>query len=377
MRLLFVDDDQEYLNWVESSLEEFKDEWELVFVGSGMAALKEIERAPFCAVISALHMPDMDGAMLLRKVRDEHPDVVRIVMSDTMKDDAPLRATAVAHQFVLKRCEMDELLRVIFRSCELHALIRGAEVCVLVEKIGDLPVQPKIYGQLMLALGDPGMGLGDVGEIVEKDVAISAKLLAMANSSRFPMRTELQTVQHAISFMGARMVASVVLSLEVAAAFPVAKHTEFSLDSFNDHSSLVGVIARDMFENDRLQGDDAFVAGMMHDVGKLMMASRLPRERELVDVPGSVVTHGALGALLLSDWGFRYPVVQGVAFHHEPSIADDRLGIATALHVADAIAHEIEGKVSAAEELLDMDHLELIAVDSMVDRCRHMAAELI
>ena len=118
-RILFVDDQQQVLDSLRDALRPQRHEWEMLFATSGADALAELERAPCDVVVSDMRMPGMDGAALLGHVEHSHPAAIRIVLSGSTEREVVMRAAAVAHRLLAKPCDVEELVRVVTRSCAL------------------------------------------------------------------------------------------------------------------------------------------------------------------------------------------------------------------------------------------------------------------
>jgi len=124
-RILFVDDEPAVLDGLRNVLRKDRSRWEMVFVGGGEAALEELKKSPFDVVVSDMRMPGMDGAQLLRRVKDDYPAIVRIVLSGHAWPEAVANVLPVVNQFVAKPCDVTTLQAVIERGCQLRALLEN------------------------------------------------------------------------------------------------------------------------------------------------------------------------------------------------------------------------------------------------------------
>ena len=117
IRVLFVDDETHVLESLRDALRPWRRELTMAFAADGPTALEEVAREPYDAVVSDMRMPGMDGAELLREVQRVQPATVRIVLSGYAEIESVARAATVAHRFLSKPCDVDELVSVIGRSC--------------------------------------------------------------------------------------------------------------------------------------------------------------------------------------------------------------------------------------------------------------------
>ena len=273
MKILFVDDEPNVLQGITRSLFHLADEWDIETAESGSEALEMLEDELFDVVVTDMRMPGMDGAAVLQEGHKSFPNVVRIVLSGQAELDATLRVVPVAHQFLTKPCQADVLQEVVERACHLHSLLNNDSLRQMVGHVKNLPAVPRVYAELTQALTKPDTGVGDVADIVSTDPAMCAKALQLVNSSFFANAMPITDPRQAVVRLGIRMVKALALMVEVfgSSGSPL-KARSCSLEAEQRHALQVGAIARSLYD-DRLMADDAFMAGMLHDVGKLIMAA--------------------------------------------------------------------------------------------------------
>jgi len=383
MRILFVDDERRVLEGIERLLFHKADEWDVVCVGSGAEALEELEDEPFDVIVTDMRMPRMDGAALLAEVHARFPKVVRFVLSGHAELEASLRAVPIAHQFLTKPCKAEILEGVVERALALQQLMGDVAVCEAIGHIKELPSLPAVYAELTQALTDPDTGTGEVAAIVEKDMAMSAKVLQLVNSSFFSRGAEIAEVRAAVVRLGIDTVKNLVLTVEVFKPRPSGGSIAgTTMEALQAHALLTGALASKIVE-DRAQAKDAMIAGILHDVGKLILAQELPdrmdaalarAERDGVPIHEAEaleigVGHGEIGGYLLGIWGLPYPVVEAVSHHHAPLRAPEREGISilAAVHLANAIASGTEPDEALVARL---------GVADRIDGWRQLAEEL-
>ena len=393
-RILFVDDEPNVLDGVRRMLHSMRREWEMVFTSSGQAALTELEAAHFDVIVSDMRMPGMDGATLLTRVQERFPEVVRIVLSGHTEMEAALRAVPVAHQFLTKPCDPDDLRSVVEQACNLQALFDNKTIRDVIGRIDTLPSVPSLYMAVTRALADPDASLSDVARIVEQDAGMCAKVLQLVSSAFFGLPRRVTNIQDALNYLGTNMIKNVVLSVEVFRTWKVnGGLAGFSIEAQQSHALLTANIAARLVTEKR-QADDAFMAAMLHDIGKLVLAVHLEehfarvlsamrehaRPMHAIEEELSGVTHAGIGAYLLGLWGLPYPIVEAVAHHHAPArLAHGCFDIVGAVYVADMLAHQCAGASPDAthdmHEPIDLDYLEGLGVADQLPSWRSMAAE--
>lgn len=391
-KILFVDDEPRILEGLRNLLRRQRKQWDMVFAEGGKAALGELGKADFDVIVSDMRMPGMDGATLLKRVQEEHPRTVRIVLSGFTELEAALRAVPVAHQFLTKPCSADELVNVVDRACNLHGLVSDSRLQETIGHVDRLPPAPRMYSQLTSVLANPNATAQDVAKVLQQDVAMCAKLLQLVNSSFFTSRMPITDVEFAVVRLGLRMVKNLVMSVEVF-QMSAPRTKGFSIEALQEHALLTAGVAQTLLP-DKLQADNAFMAGLLHDIGKLIMACELPDQLETAIATATEtreplhvvenrlfgITHAEVGGYLLGMWGLPYPIVEAVAFHHVPArVATRAFDVLGAVHIADvlvgeALADKHEGHCHVPTPI-DEEYVESLDLAGQLDSFRALAAE--
>ena len=393
--ILFVDDEPMILAGLQRLLRAHRNEWDMTFAGSGAEALALFDTKSFDAVVTDMRMPAMDGAKLLELVRERSPGTIRIVLSGYFESATALRAVPVAHQYLAKPCDPRKLREAIERSCGMASLLPDEALRRVVGAIGGLPALPRTSALLAAALENPDVPLGEIGRIVEHDVAITAKLMQLVNSAFFCLPYRVTSVRGAVSYLGLDTLKQLVLSIELFRTMRPRQATAgFSLTAFEEHSHLTASIAA------RLPAAEAVVAAgvvasVLHDAGKLVLAAHLPHEFEkalaasrieqrpvhVVEMEQMGTTHADIGAYLLGLWGLSGAVVDAVCRHHRPEVSEGGragLDVLAITHIADGLAWEVaRDKTGEAPpdgyKLLNLEYLAQLGVDAELPGWRAMA----
>ena len=357
-KALFVDDEPNILSGLKRMLWIMREEMDFLFAQSGKEALELLESQHVDLIVSDMRMPVMDGATLLKTVQERYPHMIRIMLTGQANDEAILRTVGVVHQFLAKPANPDTLKAVLRRGCALQNLLQNQQLTNLVASIEKLPSLPEVYSELQRKLADPNCSIGEVAAIIEKDLAMCAKVLHLVNSAFFGLFKNIDSPIRAVNLLGLDTVKALVLGVGVFAEMKTAPSKLFSVGTLWDHSMATAVLAKKIAmeeTNDKLCIDTSFIAGMMHDVGKLLLFSTLhdefiqavtlarqqkislcQAERQTFDTD-----HADVGSYLMGLWGFPGEVVEAIAFHHrleeypEPSFSP-----AVAVHAANVILHQ-------------------------------------
>lgn len=356
--ILFVDDEPNVLQALQRMLRPMRHEWTMTFASSGAQALELIETQAYDVVVSDMRMPGMDGVQLLNEVMRRSPQTIRLGLSGQSYDETMLRLTGPTHQFLSKPCEPKLLRDTVERALSLRRLLHDERLVTLVSRLRELPVLPQSYSRLLEDLHMPDVSVKAVAGVIEHDVGMAVKTLQWVNSAIFGVRHHVTSVTHAVSLLGLDVIRSLVLTMGVFSELSRSTLAAgFSLDEFMNHSMAVGVYAKRAAESTRCDEHvvhDAFTAGMLHDIGRLVLAAGCPQEYAEVIAQtayGAVpiedveehyfgATHAEVGGYLLGLWGFPDPIVEAAAYHHRLADCVAReLTPAVLVHAGDFLAH--------------------------------------
>lgn len=393
-RILFVDDEPRLLQGLRRMLHKLRDEWDMEFVQSGQEALELLDQKEFDVIVSDMRMPGMDGAELLKRVRDRHPQVARIILSGQSDDKIILRSVEPAHQYLSKPCDAATIKSTIERTLALRTLVSNDALQTLVTRMESLPCLPSIYTELMEELGSPSPSIKKIGQIISSDVGMTAKILQLVNSAFFGISHHISGPVQAVNLLGLQTIRALVLVVRVFSQFQGNKEVERLVAQMWKHSIAVGSIAKAIASAEdaaREVLDNAFMAGLLHDVGKLVLATNFPEQyagvtklveqKDISAVSAEEETFGAahpeLGAYLLGLWGLPDAIVEAVAFHHRPS---DSLAVEfaslTAVHVANALEHQARSGKGCVEGEIDLSHLGEIGLSDRLDAWRAISIQV-
>jgi HD-like signal output (HDOD) protein len=357
-RILFVDDEPMVLTGLKRSLRTMRAEWEMVFAAGGDEALAAMDRQTFDIIVTDMRMPGMDGAQLLEEVQKRSPQTLRMVLSGQSDRETIMRSVNPAHQFVSKPCEAEELKSRLIRAFALKDLLQNPALRELVTKLDCLPSLPHVYLQLNEELRRPEPSLQRIDELIGADMAMTAKILKLVNSAFFCLPCEISSASHAVQLLGLDTLRTLVLTAHVFEQFQSRLLGADDVRQISDHSLAVSNSARKiaLFEHaDQHIQNESFTAGLLHDAGKLILASALGEQygkvleyREQADVGLYAAerellgcSHAQVAAYLLGLWGLPSTIIEAVAWHHDPAGSlSVKFSPLAAVHVASAYHDE-------------------------------------
>lgn len=362
---------------------------------SGEAALPLLDTHHFDIVVSDMRMEGMDGVTLIREVKRRSPRTARIILSGVVDQKEIAESLRETHQFMPKPFRSAALKATIARIGSLDAYLQDEKIRDVVAQLDTLPSFPSLYFDIMKELDSEDPSLERVAAIVAEDPGMTVKLLQIVNAASLGLARRFTNPVEAVQQLGIAAVQSLALSAHVFTCFENRKLKGFSVTQLWDHSVSTARIARRILELERVDhalAEDAYTAGMLHDIGKLMLVNNLPepfqraldlaREKDVsqLDAEQEVfgANHAGIGAYLLGLWGLPTTIVEAVAFHHQPSRSDvTTLGPLLAVHIANALAHERSSPGGTpAEANLDLSYLEVLGVKERLDYWREQTEKL-
>lgn len=356
-RILFVDDEPMVLSGLQRSLRSMREEWEMAFVTSGAEALRLMEQHPFDIIVTDMRMPVMTGAELLEQVKCRFPQCFRIILSGQADQPSILRAVDPTHQYLAKPCDTTELKKRLTRAFAVRSLLKNEELQAVVSRLEALPSLPSLFLEVTQELESKEPSLPRIAHLVSEDMAMTAKILQLVNSAFFGLRCRISSPLQAVQLLGLDTLRALVLTTHVFDKFHTHTLGDAEISYLWKHSLAVASFAKHIAESekaDRQLVDDCFTAGLLHDAGKLILASAMENKyRQVLDtiqkgtqklIPAEMeilgCSHAEIAAYLLGLWGLPEAVIDGVAWHHAPS-GSVKTGFSTvvATHVA-SVFHE-------------------------------------
>ncbi len=393
-RILFVDDETSILRLIEHLLKPKAGHWELLFAQSGQEALQIMAaHHPVDVIVSDIRMPGMDGAELLRRVEAQYPRTVRMAFSGVSEPEMIYRLVGTTHQFLLKPNDVSLLRNTIEQALAMQDILSKDQLEKVVSRIQSLPSLPDLYVSIVEELKSANPSIDRVGAIISQDIAMSAKLLQLVNSAFFGLRQHVSSAAQAAALLGLDTLKSLVLLVHVFTELKSTDLESFSLRTLWDHSLSVGVMSREIALEqgiDEQAAEDAFIAGLFHDIGKLVLAANLPEEYRKVivetrkrktlftEIEAELLgaTHGEVGGYLLGIWGFAPTIIEACAYHHTPTRSHDMsFGPLTTVHVANVL--DLETRPPATGEArvrIDQAYLAQLCLDNRLDAWRKTCA---
>jgi putative nucleotidyltransferase with HDIG domain len=255
----------------------------------------------------------------------------------------------------------------------------------VIKRIHDLPSLPAVVIELLSSMEQDDIDTHALAGKIALDQALSAKTLRLANSPFYGMPSQVNTIQQAISVLGFHSIRTLVTACAVTGGFAQAPGTDFDFGAFWRHAIGTAACARVLARHLRVNAEAAFTAGLLHDLGTMVLVTRFPAEYRAVedyrkqhDCATSAaqqavfgLDHAMIGSALAAYWKFPQTIQQAVAQHHQapPGGAPT---LARAVYLGNVLAHalDLSGREDdqvpeldwAAWRALELDHEATLAL---------------
>jgi putative nucleotidyltransferase with HDIG domain len=393
-RILFVDDEPLVLNGIQRTLRKMRKVWDVSFATSAGEALAILDQNHTDVIISDMKMPEMDGSQLLAEVKRRHPHIVRLILSGHVEQETTLQSIQFAHQCLSKPCDVELLKQTLAKLFALRDILSDDAIKKIVSQIESLPSLPSIYTEIMAEMQSDDPSIKNLGAIIGRDVSMTAKILQVVNSVFFGLPQKISSPQQAVILLGLEAIKALVLSVKIFSEFSQKKYAWFNIDAIFNHSISVSAQAKAIAKSEKMDRDlinYSLMAGLLHDLGKLILATNFKNTYRQVQAESQDsghplweleqetfgTSHAEIGAYLMGLWNIENPIIEAIAFHHCPAKSvSSQMGLLTAVHVANGLDHE-EDQAEDQETALQFDdeYLDRLGVADRIPEWRQACKE--
>lgn len=354
-RILLVDDEAQIINSLQRAF--FDTDYEIFTADNAAAALELLETQDIELIISDIRMPMMDGYEFLKQVKKKYPKILRVIMSAYFDEQVIIEALTdnVAKHYILKPWETSALLNCIDKLLETQRKLDAIKLLTLFNNIGDFPTIQTSYRRIH-GLIDNDASMITIANEIEKDFAISTKLLQVVNSAFFGVKTG--SIHHATKILGLQNITNLVLTTSIINAVRVFHLSKDLYELFWNHALITSGILSFIYSKflAKKLPDAALSAGLLHNIGIFAEAKLLkdqagaiyskatPQLLNLLDIERDLmtVTHQDIGGYLLNWWDLPFPIIEAALFHHTPfDSAVVNTELVQSVHIAQYLAWSV------------------------------------
>ena len=354
-RILIVDDEVQIIKSLSRAF--FDTDYDILTAQSGEEALNILEDNEVNLVISDMRMPAMGGYELLSQIKVIYPKIIRVILSGYSEEQFIIKALIknIAKVYIFKPWNNEELLQCIKQLFLTEDLLTSNDLLLLINNLDELPTI-KASQHRLLSMIEEDENIKNIAEEIEKDFAVSTKLLQVVNSAYYGVKTG--SILQASLYLGIQNIRSVILSISIINAIKAPGFEQCYFDTLWNHALLTNRLVSFLYERflNKKMPETAMSAGLLHNVGVLIMKNQLfnqyvqfkqKNENEqlsILDMELSAfkVTHQEVGGYLLSWWELPFPIVEAALFHHrptDPNIINTEL--VSCVHIAQKYAWDI------------------------------------
>jgi len=340
-QVLFVDDEPKILKALRRVLYPVQKQWQLFFAESGAEALAILARQPIDVLVTDMQMPGMNGLELLKQSRLLSPRVVRVMLTGQPSRELFCEVLTVCHYFLWKPVNNQELINLLEGISDLDSSLRDERLLALIGGMTSLPSLPVLYTRLTDLLNCEQSNAAQIAAVVNEDMAMAAQVLKLVNSAYFGISRQFSSLQEAVAYLGLDILRQLVLVHHLFSECTSSAICKFHLEVLWQHSLCTARLAKAIAETksqDPHFGQNAYMAGLLHDIGKLVLIRHLPEiyaavlarcghghcqidcEEELLGT-----NHASIGGYLSSLWGLPHTVTQVLTFHHHDMTTEERV----------------------------------------------------
>ncbi len=360
---------------------------------SSSDAKQFLKQQKFDAVIVHSDLPDGKGLQLIKNIYDNYPEIIRFLILNENEHDLIIQTVGLAHQYFINPVEIDYIYKSLNNSLRLKSKLHNKVVKDRINSIKSLPSPPKIYNQIISELQADKPSILKISQIINKDIAITTKLLQLVNSAFFGLKIRFENLQQVISYLGLDTVKAIVFSTGLFGQFDSPQIGNISIESIYNRSVNTGARARliaHTFGLNKRVTNNALLAGLLHNIGDLLMLAEfrnefkksivLAKEKSIKsnDAIEEIIGANAstLGAYLLSLWGLPDSIVESVALHNCPTeCPHPTLNTLTAVHLGYALeSDEKNNVVNDDNSLIDIDYVNQLGIKDQIPSLRGFTA---
>jgi putative nucleotidyltransferase with HDIG domain len=277
----------------------------------------------------------------------------------------------------------------------LREILSDDAIKKIVSQIESLPSLPSIYTEIVSEMQSDDPSIKNVGEIIGRDVSMTAKILQVVNSVFFGLPQKIGNPQQAVMLLGLETIKSLVLSVKIFSEFSQQNYAWFNIDGIFNHSISVSTRAKAIVKSEKMDLDlvnYSLMAGLLHDLGKLILATNFNETYEQVmaasrnsehhlwelEQEAFGTSHAEIGAYLMGLWNIENPIIEAIAFHHCPSKSvSAQMGLLTAVHIANGLDHEDASPEEdpETEQQFDNEYLDRLGISDRVPEWRQVCKE--
>ncbi len=358
--IIFVDDDVHLLRGLKRGLYSLRTEWSMSFFNHPQEALEYIESHPVDVIVSDFRMPNMSGYELLSRLRDHHPNIIRILLTGQPDQETYAESINICHYFLWKPLKIEILKPLLDRLQQLTAILTNETLTNTINGMTALPTLPENFVRLTSLLDQPESDFKQLAQIVHNDVSLTMQILKMVNSAFIGLIRQINSLEEALQYLGLNTLRALILAHSIYSLPPdLPESIRHNMGRIWEHSILTARLAEGLVREAKDPTLKAYAAigGVLHDIGRFVIMINFPDKSleinkivhdQKIDHHAAEelilgVDHAQIGAYLASLWGLPPQLIEAIYFHLTPDTLklNGKHNITTAVWHANRICHGI------------------------------------
>ena len=319
LSVLFVDDDINVINGIKRILYKYRDQWKMYFVSSGERAIEILALKDIDVLVCDIMMPGLNGYEVLQYTYEEHPHVIRFILSGYHDEELILKSTKYAHQYLQKPISPAFIINTIKKTVFTRGYLdNDPDIIKKISSIRVIPGIPELYIKINTMLSDENTSTLKIADTIAEEPSLVAKILHVVNSGFFGISQRITSIETAISYLGINLLKALILyylTFENKWNYTdVTKQIErIGRESMNT-AKLAQIIA-EVSESTKEESEEVFIAALMHRIGEIVIIEN----PEVFSIHStSVINPPGIAAYILGMWGLPSVVVEAIAYQNDP-----------------------------------------------------------
>lgn len=372
--ILIVDDDRNILNGLRRMLRPKRHIWNVLFATGAVEALDIMAKQKVDLLISDMKMPQVDGAMLLRKVRRKYPKCIRIILSGFHERESVFKTIGPAHQFLSKPCVPEEFIMTIEKTLGLRKFLSSCELLKILSSLQSTPILPDSYIKMLSCFETDEKSGKEVAAIISQDISMTYEILKLANSAYFAKANKYVDIETAVRMIGLDTIKVLIIKVGIFQSFSgniAERQTLFKINKFSQNLCETALEIANTNKLSHLLVSQVVTASLLSNIGMVILLDKMTEKfnqlptyiqkyKSLNEAEKKLfgATHAQIGAYILGIWGFSDLITEAVAYHLSPSqLNHHQSKVLACLHAAWALTDDYP--ISAPiEAKLDYDFMQ-------------------
>ena len=374
-KVLIVSDDEKLLTDVRNVEATLANNFKFDYAVSEDQAKRLLSSDEYAIVCVEYSSNKINGIDFLSFTKEKYPKTFRMLFTEAAKRERAVYSSVDTHRFINKPLKNPELAKAVEHFEDLAKYELDPKVISAILGIGTIPSLPEVYLRLEREINRQEVSISRIADIISNDPLVAAKIMHIVYSSFYNISKSIVNLVHAINFLGLDIIKSLVLYIKVFTVKNQPPEVQQYLKKIRDHSIDVAKVSKALMNlecKDRDLIDSAYIAGLLHDIGKIMLLQCNDKVKRIAFVNDNSqsdeqvgfeqekfgASHVNVGAYLLSTWNFPSELIDAVANHHKLEVIQNGefglnqvVFVANALVAPDELAIEEIKKIYGAEKV--------------------------